>query len=103
SQRRLLVPAVETTVAPFRSARSLTLDDLSEAKRVDVTKVVGAKLTCCWRCSLLVAEPQLMSTVPLATSGIRVDDVTETSLMVSCSSPSFCLSASTMPWQMSME
>ncbi|CPP24564.1 Uncharacterised protein [Bordetella pertussis] len=103
SQRILLVPAVETTVLPFMSSSFLRLDDFLAAKRVAVTKVVGANATCCWRSTVLVAEPQTRSTVPLATSGMRVDEVTGTRLTLICAMPSLALMASTAFSQISIE
>src|SRR5690606_41688073 len=97
AQRILLVPAVETTILPFKSSSVLILDDFLATKRVAVINVVGAKATCTWRSTVLVDDPQTMSTVPFATSGIRVDGVTGTYLMSIFSMPSWVLRASTMP------
>src|SRR5690606_34567018 len=96
AHRMLLVPAVDTTVLPFRSSRLLMFDDFLATKRVAVTKVVGANVTCAWRSTVLVDEPQFRSTVPLASSGIRVDDVTGTTLTLILSMPSFSFRASTI-------
>src|SRR5690606_6621883 len=103
TQRILLVPAVDTMVFPFKSSRLLMLEDFFATKRVAVTKVVGANVTCAWRSLVLVDDPQFRSTVPLASKGIRVDDVTGTSLMLIFSMPSLACTALTTSWQISME
>ena len=46
------------------------------AMRTSSTYVVCTKSTSFWRAVLLVVEPHSMSTVPLATSGMRFCDVT---------------------------
>ena len=72
----LVVPEVETIVLPLRSSIVLRLADFFETKRFAVTKWVMVKATCFSRSRLLVVEPHSRSTVPLAISGMRVDEVT---------------------------
>ena len=46
---RLLVPAVETMVLPFRSFSVLMFDDFFDTQRLAGMKCVLVKATCCWR------------------------------------------------------
>src|SRR3977135_195246 len=72
----LVVPEVEATDLPFRSSIELILLDFFETKRVAVKKWVLVKETCFRRSAFLVVEPHSRSMVPLASNGMRVDDVT---------------------------
>src|SRR5258708_32187596 len=72
----LVVPDVDTTGLPLRSSIELRLLDFFETKRVAVRKCVLVKATCFRRSALLVVDPHSRSIVPLANSGIRVDEVT---------------------------
>src|ERR1700761_550098 len=81
----LVVPEVETTDLPLRSSIELILLDFFETKRLAVRKWVLVKATCFWRSALLVVDPHSRSMVPLASRGIRVDDVTGLSLISSLS------------------
>ena len=90
-----MVPAVVTTVLPFRSAQSLMPESFLVIRRVPITKIVFEKATCCWRSALLVVEPHSMSTVPFCTSGMRFCDVTGVSFTFRFGMFSFCLTAST--------
>src|SRR6202041_1060304 len=90
----LVVPEVETTDLPLRSSIDLMLFDFLETKRLAVRKWVLVNQTCFCRSALLVVEPHSRSTVPLAISGIRVDDVTGLSLTSSLSSLSSFFTAS---------
>src|SRR2546429_157229 len=98
----LVVPEVETTGLPLRSSIELILLDFFETKRLAVRKWVLVKEICFWRSALLVVEPHSRSMVPLASNGMRVDDVTGLSLTSSLSSLSSFFTASTILKQMSM-
>src|SRR5258708_29214804 len=71
----LVVPDVEATDLPLRSSIELSLLDFFETKRVAVRKWVLVNQTCFRRSALLVVDPHSRSMVPLASNGIRVDDV----------------------------
>src|SRR6185436_8402255 len=93
---RLLVPAVDTTVLPFRSFRVFRFDDFLDTQRLAGMKLVLVNETCCWRSMLFVVEPHSRSIVPLAISGMRLAEVTSwyfTSILGSFSSD---FTASTM-------
>src|SRR5438045_4505246 len=95
----LVVPEVEATDLPLRSLIELSLLDFFETKRVAVRKWVLVNQTCFKRSGLLVVEPHSRSMVPLASNGMRVDDVTGFNSTLSLSS-SFC-TASTILEQIS--
>src|ERR1700694_3699203 len=92
----LVVPEVETTDLPLRSSIELILLDFFETKRLAVTKWVWVKQICFWGSALLVVEPHSRSMVPLASNGIRVDDVNGLNSTASLSSLSSCFTASTI-------
>ena len=98
----LVVPAVEATDLPLRSSIELSLLAFFETKRVAVRKWVLVKATCFRRSALLVVEPHSRSMVPLASNGIRVDDVTGLNSTSSLSSLSSFFTPSTMLRQMSI-
>src|SRR3954464_4839296 len=77
---RFVVPDVETTVLPLRSATAFRLLAFFETKRFAVRKYVFVNATWFCRSRLFVVDPHSRSTVPLAISGIRVADVTGLSL-----------------------
>src|ERR1700745_1226906 len=82
----LVVPEVEATDLPLRSPIELSFEDFFETKRVAARKGVWVTQPCFGRWALLVGEPHSRSMVPLANSGIRVDDVTGLSSTASLSS-----------------
>jgi len=92
----LVVPAVETTVLPFRSASDLMPAARLTTYRLAVTKCVIVKATCFWRSRLLVVEPHSRSIVPFAISGMRVAEVTGFSLTWMLGILSSAFTASTM-------
>src|ERR1700682_6408977 len=98
----LVVPDVETTDLPLRSSIELILLDFFETKRVTNRKWVLWKEPCFWRSALWVVEPHSRSMVPLASKGMRVDDVTEVNSTASLSSLSSFFTASTILEQMSI-
>src|SRR5450631_902024 len=63
---------------------------------VTTRKWVLVKETCFWRSALLVVEPHSRSMVPLASKGMRVDDVTEVNSTSSLSSLSSFFTAATI-------
>src|SRR6266481_7329122 len=71
----LVVPDVEATDLPLRSSIEPSLLAFFETKRVAVRKWVLVKETCFRRSVLLVVDPHSRSMVPLASNGMRVDDV----------------------------
>src|SRR5438034_10670165 len=91
----LVVPDVETTDLPLRSSIEPILLDFFETKRVAVRKWVLVKETCFRRSALLVVEPHSRSMVPLASNGMRVDDVTGLTWASGLSSLSSFLTSST--------
>src|ERR1700688_1321528 len=92
----LVVPDVETTDLPLRSSMELILLDFFETNRLAVRKWVLVKEICFWRSALLVVEPHSRSMVPLASKGMRGDDVTGLSLTSSLSSLNSFVTASTI-------
>src|ERR1700720_559431 len=98
----LVVPEVETTDLPLRSSIELSFEAFLETKRVAVRKWVLVKATCFRRSGLLVVEPHSRSMVPLASNGIRVDEVTGLNSTASLSSLSSLFTASTILKQMSI-
>src|SRR5437660_716935 len=98
----LVVPEVETTDLPLRSSIELRLLDFLETKRVAVRKWVLVKATCFRRSGLLVVDPHSRSMVPLASNGIRVDDVTGLNSTERLSSLSSFFTASTILEQISI-
>ena len=90
----LVVPEVETTDLPFRSLIELMWLAFFETKRLAVRKWVLVNQTCFCRSALFVVEPHSRSMVPLAISGIRVEEVTGLSLTSSLSSFSSFFTAS---------
>src|SRR5882724_836512 len=98
----LVVPEVETTDLPLRSSIELRLLDFFETKRVAVRKWVLVKATCFRRSGLLVVDPHSRSMVPLASKGIRVEDVTGVNSTCSLSSLSSLFTPSTMTRQISI-
>src|SRR6202022_4803245 len=92
----LVGPAAETTDLPLRSSIELILPDFLETNRLAVRKWVLVKAICFWRSTLLVVEPHSRSMVPLASNGMRVDDVTGLSLTSTWSSLSSFFTASTI-------
>src|SRR3984893_19042431 len=72
----LVVPEVEATDLPLRPSIESILLDFFETKRVAVKKWVLVNETCFRRSALLVVEQHSRSMVPLASRGMRVDDVT---------------------------
>ena len=87
---------VDATVLPLRSSIEPILLDFFDTNRVAVRKWVLVKATCFRRSALLVVEPHSRSMVPLASNGIRVDDVTGLNSAVSLSSFSSAFTAATM-------
>ena len=98
----LVVPELEATDLPLRSSIESSLLAFFETKRVAVRKWVLVKATCFSRSGLLVVEPHSRSMVPLASKGMRVDDVTGLNSTWSLSSLSSAFTASTMTRQMSI-
>src|SRR6202022_936253 len=92
----LVGPEVETTDLPLRSSIELILLDFLETNRLAVRKWVLVKEICFCRSALLVVDPHSRSMVPLASNGMRVDDVTGLSLTSSLSSLSSFFTASTI-------
>src|SRR3979411_2948669 len=92
----LVVPEVEATDLPFRSSIELSLLDFFETQRVAGRKWVLVKETCFGRSALLVVDPHSRSMVPLASNGMRVDDVTGLNSVASLSSLSSFFTASTI-------
>src|SRR3981189_857597 len=82
----LVVPDVETTDLPLRSSIELILLDFFETKRLAVRRGGLGEAICFGFSVLLVVEPHSRSMVPLASNGMRVDDVTGVSLTSSLSS-----------------
>src|SRR5260221_11608926 len=89
-----VVPDVEATDLPLRSSIEQSLLDFLETKRVAVRKWVLVNATCFRRSELLVVDPHSRSMVPLASNGIRVDDVTGWNSIASLSSLSSLFTAS---------
>src|SRR3954471_23094538 len=81
----LVVPEVETTGLPFRSTIDLMLLDFLETKRLAGRKWVVGKEIWFWPSAVLGGEPHSRSIVPLASKGIRVDEVTGLSFTSSLS------------------
>src|ERR1700730_3618997 len=98
----LLVPEVEATDLPLRSSIELSLLAFFEMKRVAVRKWVLVKATCFRRSGLLVVDPHSRSMVPLASNGIRVDEVTGLNSTASLSALSSFFTASTIFRQISI-
>src|SRR5512132_364175 len=71
-----VVPAVTTTVLPLRSRNDLKVEDRRTISLVPVTKMVGENSTSLRRSELLVVDPHSMSTLPLTSSAIRFEGVT---------------------------
>src|SRR5262249_3080796 len=69
---RLVVPAPAAIVLSFKSSSDAKFPLFFHARRVAATNVVTTNDTCCWRSVVLVVAPHSMSTVPLATRGIRL-------------------------------
>src|SRR6266480_6393956 len=92
----------ETTDLPLRSSIELRLLDFLETKRVAVRKWVLVNATCFRRSGLLVVDPHSRSMVPLASNGMRVDDVTGLNSTLRLSSLSSFFTVSTILPQMSI-
>ena len=97
-----VVPEVDTTVLPLRSASLPMFDAFFATYRFAVTKWVMVNATCFWRSRLLVVEPHSRSMVPFAISGIRVAEVTGLSLTSRFGILSSAFTASTIFMQMSI-
>src|SRR5271165_2371314 len=96
-----VVPDVETTVLPFRSAIELMPLDFFVTYLDSDRKCAFVNDTCFARSALFVVEPHSRSTVPFAISGIRVEEVTATYLVWMLSFLSSFFTASTTLAQMS--
>ena len=72
----VLVPEVAATARPFRSCRLRMPLDFGTMSLVLTTKVVRLNATSFCRSRLLTVEPHSRSTVPLAISGMRFEEVT---------------------------
>src|SRR5215469_4686796 len=90
----VLVPAVTATVLPRKSSALLMLPSVRTIHLNCGTKNVYENPTCCCRTVILAVEPHSMSTVPLATSGMRVAEVTGLYLTFRSGMPNFAFTAS---------
>src|SRR5215813_3441941 len=91
----VLVPAVTATVLPRKSSAVL-MSPLLRAIHLNCgTNTVKENATCFCRLVMLAVEPHSMSTVPLATSGMRVAEVTGLYLTSRLGVPRFAFTAST--------
>src|SRR5262249_58810785 len=96
-------PAVTATVFPRRSS-ALLMSLLVRVIHLNCgTKNVEERPTCVCRLVMLAVEPHSMSTVPLATSGRRVADVTGLYLTARLGWPSFAFTACTTCLHSSIE
>src|SRR6201992_1499610 len=98
----LLVPEVDATDLPLRPSIELSLLACVGTKRVAVRKWLLVKETCDRRSGLLVVEPHSRSMVPLASNGMRDDDVSGLNSTSSLSSLSSFFQASTILGQISI-
>src|SRR5262249_14436061 len=99
----VLVPAVTATFFARRSSAFL-MSLLVRVIHLNCgTKNVYENPTCVCRLVMLAVEPHSMSTVPLATSGRRVADVTGLYLTGRLGRPSFAFTASTTCLHSSIE
>src|SRR5262249_36854220 len=99
----VLVPAVTATVLPRKSSAVL-MSLLVRVIHLNCgTKNVYENPTCCCRLVILAVEPHSMSTVPLATRGRRVADVTGLYLTLRFGMTSFAFTASTTCLHSSIE
>src|SRR5215469_17400677 len=91
----VLVPAVTATGFPRKSSALLMLLSVRTIHLNCGTKNVYENPTCCCRTVILAVEPHSMSTVPLATSGMRVAEVTGLYLIFRFGAANFAFTAST--------
>src|SRR5262245_44270468 len=99
----VLVPAVTATVLPRKSSAVL-MSLLVRVIHLNCgTKNVYEKPTCACRLVILAVEPHSTSTVPLATRGRRVADVTGLYLTLRFGRASFAFTASTTCLHSSIE
>ncbi|MCY1368988.1 hypothetical protein D9M69_560020 [compost metagenome] len=67
-----VLPETVATFLPLRSGSALMPELFFTAAVMLVTKWLGAKSTCAWRCVVLVVVAQSRSTVPFCSSGMRL-------------------------------